>query len=320
MAAVLSEEEELELRTHLMTEYTRYLYSLLKDAGQFPEFCASEVYMPYVYFLKDGIAVNKDVEGSRMMPFMNAVFTPDEFADAMGRYGIDVYLNEVTMPTPFVIQSADVVLSLALNLDLCQSRYFVVSVRILEIGNPQSHQTILLFDKEKKECIAIEPHISSPYVMQLYKFFLERVGLTEYTLIEPPEVCVQAVAKDKNCMFWSLILITRYLEENFPTINAVHKAIMDTHPTDKELKIYVDAFKYDLHKKAKAVKVPNVPSPGAPVYAGGKKTKGTRNNTKGDKWASSMGSRRKSHKHHLRHLRKSKSRHSRNARRTRRRA
>jgi hypothetical protein len=293
-ANVLSEEEDAQLRRDLMHSYTSYLHTLLTDAGLNPELCSFQFELPYIYYLKDGDVVNQE-EGAKPMAFDIPTFTITEFKFVMKNYGNTV--NESTyFHKNFRTQTKDDLLTLPLFLEMCSSRYFLVSARLDEIGSQIGHQTILLFDKEKKECIVIEPQLHMPHVIDLYQKLFKRLDIVGYTIVEPPDLCVQAVAKDRNCMFWSLLLVTRYLQGKFTSIKDVHKTILSEHPTTEDLKKHVDTFKYDLHKKGKDLELPK----------GGKR------------WGISMANRNR-RRTHQRRPRKTNSRNLKSARRTRRR-
>jgi hypothetical protein len=293
---VLSEEEEEQLRDDFMRNYLTYLHKLLTDAGETPELCAFQLDLPYVYYLKDGRVVNAG-DDTEIMPINIPAFTVDEFKFVMNKYGHTIE-ESLYLHKKFREQTKEILFTLPLFLEMCSSRYFLVSARLDEVGNPVGHQTILLFDKEKKECIAIEPQIRMQHVVDLYKKLLIRLEIPGYTIIEPPDECVQSISKDRNCMFWSLLIVTKYLEGNFATIKDVNKEIISKYPNQDDLKKYIEAFKYDVYEKGKVLQLP----------------KG------GRKWAASTGNRNRNRsKRHPLRQRKSKSKSLKSARRTRRR-
>jgi hypothetical protein len=297
-AKVLSPEEDQQLRGRVTQEYMAYLNSLL---GPDVTSCSGQIFIPYGLFIQGDTAVDQSLGETlgEMKPAVipDLLLTVEDVEKYLEDLGILFMATEIS--ESFRNQKSTILDSISNSLNTCTKRYFLLSTRIVLIGNYVGHQTILLFDREKKECVIIEPKFPIRSVVKLYKQLLERLGKgKEYTLIEPNDQCVQAIAKDRNCMYWSLLLVTKYIQGSFPTIDAVSRSILAQKPTADDLRKMIETFKYKLFHKN---------GPSASIAKGGKR------------WATSMANR--SRRRHLRRHRqpKTSSRSLRNARRTRRR-
>ena len=293
---VLTPEEDQQLRDKVTQKYEVYLKRLL---GEDVTSCSSQIVIPFALYIQDGLAaVDESVGETTPTVLSDLLLTLDEVRTYVENLGIPLMATEISKG--FQEQKSTVLDSVSNSLNACTKRYFILSTRIVPIGSYAGHQTILLFDREKKECVIIEPKFPLKSVVKLYKQLLERLGKDkEYTLVEPSEQCVQAIAKDRNCMYWSLLLVTKYIQGSFPTMDAVSKAIFAEKPTVESLRKMIETFKYELFHKN---------GPSSPLVKAGKR------------WATSMANRsRRRHRHRLYRQRKTNSRSSRNARRTRRR-
>jgi len=295
---VLTPEEDQQLRKRVTQEYLLYLNNVL---GQDVSSCSSQIFIPYGIYVDEesGFIVNETGLLNTPIPaaLTDLFLTVEDIVTYVKGLGGVFMATEIS--EGFQKQEATILGSVSESLKACQKRYFILSTRLVVIGTRVGHQTILLFDKQKKQCIIIEPKFPLKSVVKLYKQLLERIdGGKEYTLVEPCSQCVQAVAKDRNCMYWCLLLVTKYIQGSFPNIDAVSKAIMAEKPTAESLRKMIETFKYELFHKN---------GPSSSLVKGGKP------------WATSMANR--SRRRHPRHRqRKTNSRSSRNARRTRRRA
>ena len=331
MEAPLTPEEDKLLRRQTKKLFINYLVELLGGDDD-SYLCTGGLYIPYAVFKRGTVYTNQNPNDPSIATRLltNLILTMDEF---------DNYLkgnketSEVTeIADSFLKQNEDTVEILNTTLDECKKRFFILSVALIPIGSLSGHQTVIIFDKEKKKCIAIDPEGYIRTFRTLCELLLERMAKSDYELVEQREQCVQAVAKDNNCMFWSLLLVANYMQGIFTSIDQVSASILKENPPPEELKVYVEGFKSRLfrQKTMSSEVIPPAPRPfltvlppsrGAPVLVGGKKTKGTRTNAKGGKWVASTESRshRRSRRLLRRHPQKSRSRHSRNARRTQRR-
>jgi len=312
MGTSLTEAQEKELRRRLTETYANYINDLLGDSK---EFCSQQIAIPYLMYVKKGskTVANKSSDTSAELIQFLAV-TLDEFKQAVAEKGFS--MEATIVPQLFASQTPEDVDAVAAFLEGCEKRFFVISVRIVPIGYNVGHQTLLVFNKERKKCIVVEPQLVLENVVGLYSQLLARLGL-EYEVEKPLEQCVQAVAKDRNCMFWSLLLLTRYIKDNATSLDEVSKKILAENPTPEALKRVIDVFKHELYHTQGALPPVTVPSPGAPVLVGGKKTKLMRSKVGAIKWASSTESRSHKRTRRLRRVQKSKSRSSKSARRTR---
>lgn len=295
---VLTEEEEIKVEKDIYERYRIYLDKIIGDESGS---CSEQIYVPYIMFVKDGQIVGQPGEGARTFQLPKAVLTLDEFRSVFRKFPMS---NDVYIVQGFKNQTKESVALLdSMIKHLCENRYFLLSVRLVVIGSKVSHQTILAFDAEKKVCIVIEPKLRVQSVVQLYQNLLERLKLTEFTLVEPPDTCVQAIAEDKNCMYWSLLLAARYLKGDATSIKDVSDSILKETGGKEGLKKYVNTFKRYLYESIRQNEIPLSESLKA-----------------GKRWATSMVNRsRRRHRRRLHRQRKTNSRSSRNARRTRRR-
>lgn len=289
---ILMEEEEI--RSRLQFLYKTYLDNVIGDETGM---CSNEIYLPYRMYVNDQKQIVNPGEGADLFQIPRAIITLDEFQSVFKTTGYTL-TQDIHIAKGFRDQTKEDVALITSFLELCEKPHFLLSIRIVAIGSKVGHQTILVFDKTKKECIVIEPQVRMERVMTIYTDLLNRLGLTEYNLIEPSEQCVQAVAKDKNCMFWSLLLVTKYIQGSFPSIDAVSKSILADHPTPESLKTYIDQFKAELYK--------NEFAPGL--------SKGAKR-----QWASSTANRSKKRRKRTHRLPKNKSKSLKSARHTQRR-
>lgn len=292
---VLTPEEDQQLRDKVTQKYEVYLNKLL---GEDVTSCSGQIVIPFAVYIQDGLAaVDESMGGTTPAVLTDLLLTVDEVRTYVENLGIPLMATEISKS--FQEQKTTVLDSVSKSLNACTKRYFILSARIVPIGNYVGHQTILLFDREKKECVIIEPKFPLKSVVNLYKQLLERLGKDkEYALVEPSEQCVQTIAKDRNCMYWSLLLVTKYIQGSFPTIDAVSRTIFAGKPSAESLRAMIETFKYELFHKN---------GPSSPLAKGGKR------------WATSMANR--SRRRHRRHRqRKTNSRSLKSARRTHRRA
>lgn len=314
MGTPLTREEEQDLKSQLLYQYTDFLNKIIDDTS---EFCGQQIAIPYIYFAKEGKLVNK-TEGATQYAITVPLFTMADLNLFIAKTGMTME-KSITIPRMFKNQSKEDVSTTTLFLEQCEKRYFTLSVRIVPLGDAISHQTLLLFDKDQKRCIVVEPETYVSNISRLYSNLLQRLELNEYTLIEPAEQCVQAVADDKNCMYWSLYLLTRYIREGASNIDEISKKTLAENQTPEALKVVINNFKRELYRGT--LPPVQVPSQGAPVVPGGKKTENMSSKVGRNQWVTSTGSR--SHKRtrrlRRRHPQKNRSKSSKNARHTRKR-
>ena len=320
MEGSLKLEEDTLLRRQTIRLFSSYLVELLGGSDS-ARLCTGTVYIPYLVFRKGTTYTNQNPSDTSIITssLSSFIMNMTEFDSVVAKTGRTSEVTKVF--AEFRNQTIDF---LGLTLEECKKRFFVMSAILIPLGSLEGHQTIMLFDKEKGECLLVDPQTEPGQVnnslLKLYKSLLERLGASHYKIVQQQEQCVQAVAKDNNCMFWSLLLIAKYMQGGFASIDSVSTFILKQNPTPEALKVYIEGFKSRLFKQASVIPelLPPVapPSRGEGVQPGGMKTNSRRRKANGWKWAASMGNRSL---RRVRRLRKNNSKSWKSARRTRRR-
>lgn len=138
---------------------------------------------------------------------------------------------------------------------------FVILLTILvDVQDTIGHANILYIRKEDAKIFWIEPQYSTeghPYEEFLLPFIdaiQARLGIQSYTRIQPQGTCIQAVARDQNCVFWSLLLYVMVLTKQAETTEEATKIILARFKPGDELRNFIDSAKstmYDNYIKAK---------------------------------------------------------------------
>jgi hypothetical protein len=135
---------------------------------------------------------------------------------------------------------------------------FVVSlttipVRKVAIGEPYiGHANILVIAKNRGIVFWIEPQttIDSNYearMIESIKKLVTDIGMVDPTVINPVEVCPQAITNDEDCMFWAYtIFLLIMLNPQERDHNILIKRFMEKYPTKEALTKYIDGFKQAL--------------------------------------------------------------------------
>ena len=137
---------------------------------------------------------------------------------------------------------------------------FVIFLNIiLRAEDKEGHANILYFRKSDKTIFWIEPQISgthqyTEYVLPFVDAIKKRLNIVDYKTIHPEGTCIQAVAKDKNCVFWSFLLYLLILRGEAKTAEEATKMILQKFPTPELLRNYIEKMKSGLYKQYKESK------------------------------------------------------------------
>jgi hypothetical protein len=81
-------------------------------------------------------------------------------------------------------------------------------------------------------------------MIQSIKNLVTEIGMPDPIVINPVEICPQALAKDQNCMFWAyIIFMLILLNPDERDHNVLVKRFIEKYPTKEALSGYVNGFK-----------------------------------------------------------------------------
>jgi hypothetical protein len=112
-----------------------------------------------------------------------------------------------------------------------------------------SHANILVIAKNRGTVYWIEPKttVNPKYeslMISSIKTLVTDIGMPDPTVINPVEVCPQAIANDTNCMFWAyVIFMLILLNPQERDHNVLIKNFMEKYPTKEALGGYINGLK-----------------------------------------------------------------------------
>lgn len=183
-------------------------------------------------------------------------------------------------------------------------------------GQVTGHQNALYIRKSDKKVFWIEPQHSEstgsleeevrPFIDEIIK----QLGIADYTLVVPEETCVQAVAEDNNCVFWSMLLYQLIMEGKADTTGQASKIVLGRFKTPEELRTFVEQLKstwyYHVFQKTDVPTAGKRKSPWVPSTESLARSRSSRRTTRRRQTSKSKSRRLTS----ARHTRKHKLRHS----------
>jgi hypothetical protein len=134
------------------------------------------------------------------------------------------------------------------------SNLFVIHVIVMPLSDIYEvpfHANMLVIAKNRGVVYWIEPQ-AEPGDSQVYtkelsnsiKRLVEDLGMPDPTIVNPVEVCPQAITNDENCMFWTyIIFMLILLNPQERDHNKLVKQFLEKYPTKEALTRYVDGFK-----------------------------------------------------------------------------
>lgn len=142
--------------------------------------------------------------------------------------------------------------------ECASNNLFVVHLTTIPIRNLApgekytSHANILVIAKNRGVVYWIEPQttVNPTYeklMISSIKNLVSEIGMTDATVINPVEVCPQAVAGDRNCMFWAyVIFMLIMLNPQERDHNVLMKQFMEKYPSKEALTSYINGLKRNM--------------------------------------------------------------------------
>lgn len=189
----------------------------------------------------------------------------------------------------------------------CKYFQYFIPLGIFGVYDPSGHSNLLLFNKSKKIVTWIEPkydpddtlYVSTKELIintirYILREALNRSAFNEtgkimdsdllqdevdkFSIDVPRQICPQAIAKDKNCMFWTFLLTLTLVENPDATIDDVSSSYLKKYRKAVDLSRLMNNFKgflFDLAETQESENneelTPEEPTPG------GKRRKTIRN-------------------------------------------
>jgi hypothetical protein len=107
------------------------------------------------------------------------------------------------------------------QIEKCKTDIFYIPLRILNYPAPKpvpkdfaikAHQNLLIYYRTDKKLIWIEPDKMPKSVHDrlrdhIYTYLAEPLKVTQENFIQPEILCLQRLANDRNCMFWTFLVV-----------------------------------------------------------------------------------------------------------------
>jgi hypothetical protein len=248
----LTAEEDIQLKRYMAFMYTSVINIQLKFVGLAP--CSSEIRMLTTLKI-DGEESKSNLFGAYTITQVDSLIQQN--TNQLVKDNLTAITTSLESKLNLPIDISDVKKKFR---ECARESLFVVSLIAIPIDFNQSgvkeryilHQNILVIAKNKGIVFWIEPQttIDPRYeaaMIKSIKNLVTDIGMADPTVINPVEVCPQAVTKDNNCMFWAYVIFMLIMEN--PTEydhNKLIKQFMEKYPTKESLEKYMNGFKRAL--------------------------------------------------------------------------
>ena len=132
--------------------------------------------------------------------------------------------------------------------------YIPMTIHPIEKVYSFSHANGILLNKAKGTVMRIEPEYSvgesAAVDLKIKEGILRlcnEIGLKDPTWVEFQTTCPQAIAKDKNCLFWSMFLFKTVVENLYKDPNVVIQEV--SSKSKEEVSTIIESFKKELVTK-----------------------------------------------------------------------
>ena len=135
----------------------------------------------------------------------------------------------------------------------CPKYLLFLNIMRVTPGLP-GHQNAMFIDSTAKKVFWIEPQFSEEIksftdrVRQHVVGLMKRLKIEDYTLVVPEDTCIQIVAEDKNCVFWSIILFELIVYGQATDTNDATKKILKMYPTKEKLRDFIENIKSRMYR------------------------------------------------------------------------
>lgn len=255
-AAPLTESENTQLKQVLQETYTELIDVTLNSLGLPP--CSGEIKLITTVVGKSTTYIDQPLFGTYKMTDINKKLNESTLSEDIKDQIELLYtsnINRIGLPTD-INNIKKKFRECALN------NLFIIHMSAIPIRNipPNetytSHANILVIAKNRGIVYWIEPQttVNPKYeelMIKSIKDLVAEIGMPGATVINPVEVCPQAVTQDRNCMFWSyVIFLLIMLNPQERDHNVLIKNFMEKYPTKELLEGYINGLKRFLFSMA----------------------------------------------------------------------
>lgn len=245
----LSKEDDQKVKRVVQRDFTDILNVFLSGFKLPP--CTSRLKMITQVVLGNKIYINSPLFGVYKTPDGHTRLRTSELNDSL-KTQLELLFLDVSdkLDLDFTIEHIKKKFR-----ECASNNYFVISLtatplRALAEGESYiTHSNILVIAKNRGIVYWIEPQttINKTYedsMISAIKTLVTEIGMVDPTVVNPVEVCPQAVTKDENCMFWSLTLFfLLLLNPQERDHNVLIKRFMEKYPTKEALEGYINGLK-----------------------------------------------------------------------------
>jgi hypothetical protein len=246
----ISPQQDEELRKDFQTDFVPILNGTLKYFNI--PMCSGKITMATTVKLQDKAYIN------------NPLFGNYKFEDAnqlIDNSTLDIstksQLKNMLITSKYALyasHSADIETIKKQYKECLSNDLFVVHLTIYPISDTGlsghiTHANILVISKARGTVYWIEPQttLNTAYeelMIKSIKKLVSEIGMTDPEVINPVETCPQMIAGDKNCMFWSyIILLLILLNPGVRDHNTLIKGFMNKYSTKEALINYMNGLK-----------------------------------------------------------------------------
>jgi hypothetical protein len=247
----LTDDENKNLKSFMQLNYSDILKRNLSQFKLAP--CAGDITIVTKVTIDDKTYIKSPVFGAYTLPQAKAALEQSSLNEIM-----KLKLENLLTTASVIANIPEDITNVKKSFKECASEsLFVIKLTAVPLyrhipkpGDPYvSHANILVIAKNRGIVYWIEPQTTvNPMYENLMissiKKLVTDIGMVDPTVINPVEVCPQALTKDNNCMFWSyviflLIMLNPYERDH----NVLIKRFMEKYSTKEALTSYIDGFK-----------------------------------------------------------------------------
>lgn len=255
LATPLTETENTKLKSFLQSTYSGLIDVTLNNLRLRP--CSGNITMITLYSSEGKTYINQPLFGTY------------KSTDVSTKLGQSTVSEDLKSKIQFQYNYYKSLLKLPANIEDIKKKFreclsdnlFVVHLEVvpledIDIKQYTTHSNILVIAKNRGTVYWIEPQttINPTYeklMITSIKNLVAEIGMPDATIINPVEVCPQAVTQDRNCMFWTyVIFLLIMLNPQERDHNIIINRFMEKYPTKESLETYMNNFKRDLFSKA----------------------------------------------------------------------
>jgi len=277
---LLTPDQDDSLRQSLRsfsTMFSNFLKKNINFTGDSDtNICTESLSIPLIIFLDPSTLSVKDVDESlqkheplKFLALKDPIFTFDDFNRYLKSHNYKIDNTPKGIMYRHYVEDRLLLNSLYRikeEFNKCNHLQYFIPLVTINVYSKTSHQNLLIINKNDRVVTWIEPQYdpkitpdSAPLILKTINTLLDQLIedpllRNDYQIDYPTKICPQAIAEDKNCMFWTFLLAMHLFINNNSTIDEVTQSMLTKFPDKKSLNAYMNDFKvyikqYDWYKE-----------------------------------------------------------------------